>query len=423
MHIGFCDSYLRLLALTKGCLIVISCSVSIYSQSSFETEVDSIVYNAIDSLAFPGAQILVMKSGDIVFEKSYGYHTYDQKIKLEPHHLFDLASITKVSTGLPLLMNLVAKGKVDLDDPASKYLSTFKRSNKKKLSTREILAHQAGLQPYIVYYADMKNGEKWGRKTFKEKQKRQFSVAITDSLFMHKGYQKKMARLIKKTILGEKIYRYSGLYFQLLPQLIEKMKGRSFLEVLTSELYEPLEINKGLTYLPKTSHALHEIVPTEIDSNFRMQLVHGTVHDEAAAMWGGVSCNAGLFGNARSLGTLFQVFLDDGLYKGRRFIDSTAIAEFTSCQYCETENRRGLGFDKPQLEYDETLSSVAKDASPESFGHSGFTGTLVWADPKYELVYVFLSNRVYPSRNHRNLYEMNVRPKIHQLVYDYYKDE
>ena len=392
----------------------------------FESKVDSVIKMAIDSHAFPGAQILVANKEEILFEKAYGFHTYDSLRMVEAHHLYDLASITKVSTGLPILMNLVAKGKVDLDEPVSKYLSQWKRSNKKNLTIREILSHQAGLKPYLVFYADMKSeDDNWKKRSFKNKRKGKYQIHITDSLFMHKRHQRQMTKKIRKTPLGEKTYRYSGLFFQMLPKLIEKIKERSFLEVLDTELYKPLGISKELTYLPLYKFNTEDIIPTEIDSNFRYQLVHGTVHDEAAAMWGGVSCNAGLFGNARSLGKLFQLYLNNGIHNNIRLIDSNTLKEFTTCQFCEEDNRRGLGFDKPRIEYDEILSSVAKDASQSSFGHSGFTGTLAWADPDHELIYIFLSNRVYPSRKQRKIYEMNVRPTIHQLIYDYFgsKDE
>ena len=404
-------------------IIIAITSLSVINAQTFELQMDSIIHDAIDSMAFPGAQVLVMKDGNVVFEKAYGHHTYEAQRKVEMHHLYDLASITKVSSGLPLLMNLVAKGKVELDKPASKYITTFKSRNKKEVTIREILAHQAGLLPYIVYYAGMQTDDgHWKRRTFKDRMNRKYPVQITDSLFMHRRYQKKMSKRIKQTNTSEKTYRYSGLFFQLLPQLIENLKGNDFLDVINTELYRPLQIENGLTYLPLEKHPLEDIIPTEIDTNFRNQLVHGTVHDEAAAMWGGVSCNAGLFGNAKSLATLFQVYIDDGFYQGRKFIDSSAISQFTKCQYCETDNRRGLGFDKPLIEYDAESSYVAKDASSSSFGHSGFTGTFVWADPKHDLVFVFLSNRVYPSRSHRNLYRMNIRPSIHQLAYDYFVD-
>jgi len=221
-------------------------SKTTYTQEIFELKIDSIIYDAIDSAAFPGAQILIIKDGEIVFEKAYGHHTYEEIITVELNHLYDLASITKVTTGLPLLMNLVAKGKVDLDKPASEYIRAFNTSNKKKITIREILAHQAGLLPYIVYYSDLKNeDDQWKKRTFKNKKNRLFPIGITDSLFMHRRYQKKMERRIKKTKIGEKEYKYSGLFFQLLPKLIEKVKGRPFLEVLNTELYNLLilEIN------------------------------------------------------------------------------------------------------------------------------------------------------------------------------------
>lgn len=390
------------------------------AQSEMELSIDSIVYEAIDSMSFPGAQILIAKEGEIVFEKAYGYHTYDKSNQVELDHLYDLASITKVSTGLPILINLVAKGKVGLDEPVYKYLPILKRSNKANLTIREILAHQAGLKPYIVYWRDaLKEDGNWRKRSFKAKRTNRYNVKIADDLYLHKKYYKKIRRSIKDSeLLESKDYRYSGLFFLLLPQLIEKIKGRPFLEVLQQEVYDPIGI-KDLTYKPSEKYRKERIVPTEMDSMFRNQLVHGNVHDEAAAMMDGVACNAGLFANARSLYKLFQVYVDEGVHEGRRYIDAETLKEFTSCVFCEEGNRRGLGFDKPLLEYDEVLSTVAKDASPESFGHSGFTGTLVWADPVHDLIYVFLSNRVHPTRDHKNIYKLNVRPRIHQIAYDH----
>jgi len=389
--------------------------------SKFTAMVDSIVFDAIDSLAFPGAQILIAKEGEIIFEKAYGFHTYDQIRPVETNHLYDLASITKVSTGLPLLMNLIAKEYVELDTPISKYIPLLKRSNKANLTLREILAHQSGIKPYIVYWQNtIKDNGSWKRRTFKSKANRKFPIFITDSLYMHKKYRKKMEKSIKRSeLLEHKDYKYSGLFFQLLPKLLEDIKEKPFLAILNTELFTPIGAT-DLAYNPYLTYSKERIVPTEKDSVFRNQLVHGTVHDEAAAMLGGVSCNAGLFGNARSLSKLFQLYLNNGNYNGNQLIDSTILREFTKCQYCDSGNRRGLGFDKPLIEYDEILSSIAKDASKESFGHSGFTGTLAWADPEHNLIFIFLSNRVYPSRTHRKIYQMNVRPKIHQLVYDYY---
>jgi CubicO group peptidase (beta-lactamase class C family) len=160
-------------------------------------------------------------------------------------------------------------------------------------------------------------------------------------------------------------------------------------------------------------------MPTEVDTFFRMDTLHGVVHDEGAAMMDGVSANAGLFSSAEDLAKLYQMLLDGGIYNGRRYLSEEAVAEFTRYQYAHEGNRRGLGFDKPLLHYDAVASSVAEAASPSSFGHSGYTGTFVWVDPEHDLLYVFLSNRVHPSRDRRAIYELNIRPRIHTLLYSF----
>jgi CubicO group peptidase (beta-lactamase class C family) len=382
---------------------------------------DSILFEAIDSQAFPGAQVLVARHDRILFEKAYGHHTYDQKQKVDLDHMYDLASVTKVTSGLPLLMNLYGQGKLGLDIPVGNYIPELKNSNKATLTFREILSHQAGLIPYIVFWQEAKKSNgKYKRKTFKTKAKRRFPIEITNQLFLHKKYNSKMRQRIAKSRLnGNREYVYSGLIFQLLPKMIENISGMSFEKSLHTEIFEPIGAT-DICYNPLEKYPKEKIVPTENDTLFRNQLIHGTVHDEAAAMWRGISCNAGLFSNARSLSKLFQLYLNNGYLEEKSIIDSSAIAEFTRCQYCESGNRRGLGFDKPIIEYDANVAYVAKSASPSSFGHSGFTGTFVWADPEHDLIFIFLSNRVYPSRDHRQLYSMNVRPRMHQLVYDYF---
>lgn len=392
--------------------------------ASFEAKMDSIILDAIDSMAFPGAQVLVAHHGNILLEKAYGHHTYEKKNTVQLSNLYDLASITKVSTGLPLLMKLYGEGKIDLDAPIEKYLPSLAESNKSELTLREILSHQAALKPYIVYWQDTKkkNG-KYRRKTFKSKENKRFPISIHDELYLHRKYPDRMKNeIVDSDLLEEKEYRYSGLIFQMMPDLIENVTGQDFETMLIDEIYHPLGI-KELCYNPTKNYSLEDIVPTESDTLFRKRLVHGTVHDEAAAMLGGISCNAGLFGNARSLYQLFQMYLNNGRWGETQIIDSLALAEFTKCQYCNTDNRRGLGFDKPLIEYDADASYIAENASASSFGHSGFTGTFVWADPDDDLIFVFLSNRVHPFRSQRKLYSMNIRPKMHQLIYDYFGKE
>jgi CubicO group peptidase (beta-lactamase class C family) len=199
--------------------------------------------------------------------------------------------------------------------------------------------------------------------------------------------------------------------------VVERLTGEPLESYLKETFYQPLGAFT-LTYNPLHSFPAERIVPTERDTFFRKIQLQGTVHDETAAMLGGVSGHAGLFGSAGDLAKLVQMYLNGGEYGGERFISEVAVREFTRCQYCPDGNRRGLGFDKPLIEYDPELSYVAKSASPESFGHSGYTGTFFWADPKYDLVVIFLSNRVYPNRSHTGLSDLNIRPRVQQVVYD-----
>lgn len=412
--------HLSLLKLKFTVLTAVLFTTFLFGQPTLEATLDSIINNAIDSLAFPGAQLLVLHKDQTIIHKAYGHHTYERQIPVELHQVYDLASITKVSSGLPILMKLVDHDLIDLDKPISSYINDWGKSNKANLTIREILSHQAGLQPYIVFWAEtLKSNGKFKRKTFRHKQSKRFPIRITDNLYMHRKYKSNMWKAIRDTELSlEKKYKYSGLLFLKLPELIEGIIKTDFETQLMHTFYTPLKATR-LGYNPLSSIPLHDIVPTELDTFFRKTLVHGRVHDEAAAMLDGVSCNAGLFSNAESLAQLFRMYLNGGELNGKRYISEQAIKEFTSYQYPDNDNRRGLGFDKPPLEYIDGESYIAKSASLSSFGHSGFTGTFVWADPEYELLIIFLSNRVYPDRSQRKLYTMDIRPKLHQSLYDF----
>lgn len=224
--------------------------------------------------------------------------------------------------------------------------------------------------------------------------------------------------MIKKSkVSDKKSYLYSGLSFYLYPELIQRITGKSFDQYLTDEFYKPLGA-ETLGFNAGEHFPLERIVPTEVDSFFRMETLHGVVHDEGAAMMLGVSGNAGLFANSMDLARVYQMLLNGGEYDGKRYLKTSTVEEFTKCQFCDAGNKRGMGFDKPLIEYDEARSSVAEAASAASFGHSGYTGTFVWADPANDLLFVFLSNRVHPTRDNRKIYSLSVRPRIHTLVYD-----
>jgi beta-N-acetylhexosaminidase len=331
--------------------------------------------------------------------------------------LYDLASITKVSGALPGLMKLNEEGRFDLDATLGTYLKYFRRGNKKNLTFREILAHQAGLMPWIPYWqtAIRKNG-KYRWKTLKNTQSENYPFEIAENLYLHKSYKKKIYRQIRKTDLGEKKYLYSGLTFYIFPEIIEEITGEKYEEYIYDNFYKPLGANT-LTYRPMEKFDVDRIVPTEYDSLFRKTQIHGKVHDEGAAMMEGISSNAGLFANANDLAKLWQMYCNYGEYGGQQYLQEETVREFARCQYPENDNRRALGFDRP-LPAPKPDGNTAVSASQSSFGHTGFTGTFAWADPAHNLVYIFLSNRVYPTRSNTKLYDLNIRTNIQQVIYD-----
>ena len=322
--------------------------------------IDSVVNDGLSNKAFPGAQVLVAKAGKVIFQKSYGYHTYDQKRAVENTDLYDYASVTKVTGALPAIMKLHGEGRFDLNATLGNYFPLLKGSNKENLDFKNILAHNARLKPYIVYWQNTlrKNGKyKW--RTFKDKKSRRFPIRITDNLYLHHKYKKRIYKAIKESPLEEKTeYKYSGLSFILYPEILRKLTAIDYETYLQNNFYKPLGAST-ITFNPYLHFPLDRIVPTERDTFFRMAQVHGGVHDEAASMMAGVSANAGLFSNANDLAKLFQMYLNGGTYGGERYIAEESLKTFTKCQFCDGGNHRGLGFDKPSLEIDENEVSIS----------------------------------------------------------------
>lgn len=382
-------------------------------------EIESIITEGIEEEAFPGANFLIAKDSKIVFHKAYGHWTYDSLRAVRKDDIYDYASVTKITAALPALMQLYGAGKFDLDASLKTYFPKMKGSNKANLTFREMLAHQAQLKPGIVHWQrTLKKNGTYKMRTFRKDSSKNYNVRITENLWLHRKYKKKMYRTIKKSdLLEENKYVYSGLLFYLLPAIIENITGEDFEDYLKRTFYQKIDA-QTITFNPLQHFPVDRIVPTEIDTFYRYQQVHGIVHDEGAGMMGGVSANAGLFSTIEDLAKLAQLYLNEGNYQGEQLISKDAIEEFTRYQYPELDNRRGLGFDKPLLEYDAAKSYVAQSASPESYGHSGYTGTFVWIDPKYDLTVILFTNRVYPDRSHRKLYQLNIRPRLHQVVYD-----
>ena len=390
-------------------------------------QVDSIINDAIQKEAFPGVQILVARKHKIIFHKAYGFHTYDSIQKVQLNDLYDIASVTKILGPLPAIMKLYDEGKIDLDVPFSNYWKPWKgRSDKKNLTLREILAHQAGLNPYIVFLREILKKDKTLKSRFvKTSSKKNYTNQAYDNIFVKDRFKNKMYRQITRSkVSGVKKYRYSGLSFLLYPKLISDITNENYAGYLQENFYKSIGANT-LGFTPKTKNFTNTIVPTEIDSLFRKDLTNSWVHDENAALMGGFSGNAGLFGGALDLAKMMQMYSNYGYYDYKQYISKSTLKEFAKIQFPENGNRRGLGFDKPLIGNNKLPINKAYPApqvSAESFGHSGFTGTFVWADPKHDLVFIFLSNRVYPNRSHRNIYNLNIRPKVQQVFYQAMKE-
>ncbi len=380
-------------------------------------KIDSIANFAIKAGATPGCQIFAAVNQKVFFMKSYGYHTYDSIIPVKNSDLYDLASITKIAATAPCMMLLTEQEKININDKFSKYWRAFRHSNKKDLTLIDAMCHQGRLTAWIPFWKNTLQNGQLDEKIFSQDSSKKYPVKVANNLYIKRNYKKEIFKEIKKSpVLKEKKYRYSDLSFYIYPQIIKKLTRQDIQTCLNENFYSKLGAN-SLCYNPIKYYSLDQIVPTEYDSLFRKQLIHGYVHDEGAAMLGGVSGHAGLFGNANDLAKLVQMYLNYGTYGGIKYIDSTILKTWTSYQFADQGNRRGIIFDKPLLEHKE-WGTPSPYASGESFGHSGFTGTFVWSDPQNGLLFVFLSNRVYPTRRNKKLLHYNIRTNIHSVLYE-----
>ncbi len=394
------------------------------------SRIDGIVRESISMGATPGCQVLVARNGSVVFDKNYGYYTYDSIIPVNSNTMYDLASITKVMATTQILMMLHDRGLFDLDEKLIKYLPELGGTNKEGMVIRDILAHQAGLRPFYPFWKNTVESDDENKEYYHSSPSEQYSLEVALGMFGDKSLQDSIwrwtmnTRLLRMRRNGSYEYKYSDLGFYLMQRLIEKLASRPIDFVADSLIFQPLGLSR-LTYNPLCRFPQADITPTELDEDFRHVLVWGTVHDQIAAMNGGTGGHAGLFGNASDLAQLLIMNLQDGVYNGVRYISEETLKVFTASQF--NNNRRGLGWDKPERR--ETLNPVSRYASESSYGHRGFTGTIVWADPTFNLVYVFLSNRIHPNARNTKLIDYNVRKRIQDVVYEsiwnfekYYKE-
>jgi beta-N-acetylhexosaminidase len=391
------------------------------SSEFLESTIDSLAIAGLNAKAYPGCEIMVARKGTVVFQKCYGYQTYDNRTPDTEADLYDLASVTKISGSLPGFMLLNTEGKFSPDKTLGDYLPYFKHSNKADVPLRDIFTHQAGLTPFIQFWKETtKKDGKFKRHIFSTEYSAKYPLEVAHGLYINKNYRKKMFAEIKKSPLKEKKYVYSDLTFIITPEIIQRITGEKWYDYVSDNIYKKIGAF-DIVFNPSHKYPLSRIIPTEYDSAFRKQQLIGTVHDETAAMLGGISGHAGLFATANDLMKLMEMYRRMGEYGGEQIIGRDVMKEYTRTQFPENKNRRALGFDKPLLNNSELSrkeSYPAKSASPSSFGHSGYTGTFVWIDPEYEITYIFLCNRVYPTRNNTLVSDMNIRSDILQAIYD-----
>ena len=375
-------------------------------------EIDRIAENGIRKGAFPGCQVVVAYKGSLIYRKSFGSPTYEDTVPLKDTDLFDIASISKIAGSTAGLMRLQTQDKFSLDRTLFDYLPDMNDGNYSAIRVRDMMAHQAGLIAWIPFYKrTLKSGER-DPSLYSDKRSSTYVNEVARDIWIKKEYTDSMYKQIIKTPLGSKSYLYSDLGYYFIKKIIERQSEQRMDAFLYRELFGPMGL-RSLCYQPLTRFSPDRIAPTERDMLFRKQLVHGHVHDPGAAMLGGVGGHAGLFSNATDLASLMQLFMNRGYYGGERYLSEAVVEEYTRAQF--PGNRRGAGFDRPSAGGGGTCHQLA---SQKSYGHSGFTGTLAWADPEYEINYVFLSNRVYPDQENWKIRDMNIRTEIQRVIYE-----
>lgn len=383
-------------------------------KSSALYRVEQICNKGIQMKAFPGCQVVAIKDGNVFYNKAFGHHTYKTKRKVQTSDIYDLASITKIAATTITLIKLQKDSVLDIDNKLYKYLPSLVDSTPyKHMIIRHMLSHQAGLKPWIPFYTKTLVAGHPDWSIYSKDSSASHPHRVANGMYISKDWEMKMLVRITKNSLRRKTYKYSDLGYYFLKYIIEQETGENLEDFVANNFYKPMGLST-MGYHPKYRFPLERITPTEQDTSFRDQLVWGDVHDMGAAMQGGVGGHAGLFSNALDLGTLMYMLINDGNYGGRNYLDKDTIADFTRCQFCP-RNRRGAGFDKPVRSLDG--GPTCDKVSLSSFGHSGFTGTITWADPDKGIVYVFLSNRVYPDAMNWLIVKENIRTLIQETIY------
>lgn len=380
--------------------------------------IDSIAQSGVDKGAYPGCQILVLHRGTTIYNKTFGTRSVSVRTPVTENTIYDLASCTKVLATTLAVMKLYEDGKIDLNDPISYYLPYLKSSNKETITIKEVMSHVGRFKSWIPFWKETLVDNRFDTSLYAFLIPRNDTsyVQVCDNLYIKKTYKQTLYKAIADSKLNRSHkYEYSDLGFILLADIIHRISGKTLDRFVYEYFYQPMEL-RHLSFHPLSSFSKADIAPTENDIMFRKKLIHGFVHDQTAALLGGVSGHAGLFGNAHDVAEICRMLLDGGIYKGRKYLSRSTIETFNTRYYAANHVRRGLGFDKPMIEG--KVVNCSDKAHDSSFGHSGFTGTFFWADPEENLIYVFLSNRINPKTEPNLLVKSGIRTNIQTLIYE-----
>lgn len=384
--------------------------------SSKLAQVDLLVQDGLDSLMFPGAQVLVARKGKIVYNKGFGRPTYDSEEHITPNYIYDLASLTKILATLPLIMKMEEEGKVGLNSTFQELMPSLSDSELKDVTVLKALSHYGRLPAWIAFYlSTLDEKRKPSAEFYRNQLTDGFSVQVSDHLYITDQYKDSIYNRIGRQTLKSNRYRYSDVAYYVMKKFIEDTYKTSLAKLAEDFLYKPIGATH-MSYNPLKKFIKRDIAPSEDDNYYRYQRVQGYVHDMGAAMQGGVGGHAGLFSNANDVAKIMQMYLQNGFYGGEQFFDSRTVKKFNTCYFCDNNVRRGVGFDKPEPKG--VGGPASSLVSRKSFGHSGFTGTYTWADPQEELVYVFLSNRTFPTATNTLLVKSGLRTRIQKAIYE-----
>ena len=396
-----------------GSGILMSKSVENFSAlpDDITQSLDKMLQDGIQNRIYPGCEVIALHHGQPIYHKAFGYLDYSRQEKVTPQTMYDVASLTKVAATTLAVMKLYDNGEIHLTDKIGKYLPYLAGTDKANLTLEELLTHTSGMPAFIPFYKSIQGNEKYLRTSKSEN----FSIQVADNLYLRNDYPDTIRYKVAHCKLKEKKYEYSDLNFLMLKDMVEIVTMLPIEQFLAETYYQSMGLSHT-SFLPlKNGFSKKEIAPTEKDESFRKQLVHGYVHDQTSALMNGNAGNAGLFSTAEEIGALFLMLQNGGVYDGTRYLSESTVREFTKMHALHGCQLRGYGFHTPKASGQSSIVPAA--ASTQIFGHQGFTGTVVWCDPKEELIFVFLSNRVCPAAEPNNLAKSGIRLKAHELVY------